>query len=221
MTSIAELFRDGGTLMWVNLFVLVYALATASERMFVLVFRLRINDKAFLAGIEKLVAANNLDRAIKLCSSYEGAAVPRVVRAALLNAQLGGSAIASAIDESMTEIMPQVTRRAGILWGVANLATLIGLVGTVYGLISSFAAVGLAAPDQKSILLTQGIAHAMANTFFGLAIAVTCVFFHMILSVLTKNVMDGVEHASVRIENILARRRLAMRGKAAPAAAAT
>jgi biopolymer transport protein ExbB/TolQ len=109
--------------------------------------------------------------------------------------------------------MPQVTRRSGILWGIANLATLIGLVGTVYGLIQSFAAVGLAAPDQKSVLLTEGIAHAMANTFFGLSIAVTCVFFHMILSVLVKNVMDGVDHSAVRIENILAKRRIATGGR--------
>lgn len=213
MTSIAQLFRDGGSLMWVNLFVLIFAMAIVSERLFVLLFRLRINEKTFLGAIEKLVMAGNFDRAIKLCTSQEGAAVPRVVRNALVNARMGGAAVTAAIDEGMTEVMPQVTRRAGILWGIANLATLIGLVGTVYGLIQAFAAVSLAQPDQKSVLLTQGIAHAMANTFFGLAIAVTCVFFHMVLTVLTKNVLDGVEHSAIKIENILARRRLASGGR--------
>jgi len=213
MTSIADLFRDGGSLMWVNLAVLVFALATVSERLFVLIFRLRINDRAFLSAIEKFVMAGNFERAIKLCTSMERAAVPRVVRAALTNARLGGAAVTASIDETMSEVMPQIMRRVGILWGVANLATLIGLVGTVYGLIESFEAVGMAAPDQKSIALTTGISHAMANTFFGLAIAVTCVFFHMILTVLTKGVIDGVEHSAIRIENILARRRLATKGR--------
>lgn len=215
MTSIAQLFRDGGSLMWVNLVVLIFALAVVSERLFVLLFRLRINDKAFLAQIEKLVMAGNYDRAIRQCTSSEGAAVPRVVRAALTNARLGGAAVSAAIDEAMTEVMPQVTKRAGILWGIANLATLIGLVGTVYGLIESFAAVSLVSPDQKSTKLTEGIAHAMANTFWGLAIAVTCVFFHMVLSVFVKGVMDSLDHSSVRIENILAKRRLATGGREA------
>jgi biopolymer transport protein ExbB len=220
MTSFATLFRDGGSLMYVNLFVLIVAMAIVSERLFVLLFRLRINDRTFLAAIEKLVMAGNFDRAIKLCTSQEVAAVPRVVRNALVSARHGGAAVASSIDEGVAEVMPQVTRRAGILWGIANLATLIGLVGTVYGLILAFAAVGQAAPDQKSVLLTQGIAHAMANTFFGLAIAVTCVFFHMLLSIITKNVLDGVELSAVKIENILGRRRIATGGRETGAPAA-
>jgi biopolymer transport protein ExbB len=207
MTSLAQLFRDGGSLMWVNLFVLIFALAVVSERLFVLLFRLRINDKVFLSTIEKHVMGGNIERAVKMCTAQEGAAVPRVVRAALAQARNGTAAVTSAIDEALAEVMPQVTRRAGLLWGVANLATLIGLVGTVYGLIESFAAVGLAAPDEKSMRLTQGIAHAMSNTFFGLAIAVTCVAFHMMLSVLVKNVTDGVDYAAIRIENILASKR--------------
>ena len=202
-----QLFRDGGALMWVNLGVFVFSLALVTERLFVLFFRLRINEKAFLSAVEKLVMAGNFDRAIKLCQTHEGAAAPRVVRAALSMSRQGPGAITAAIDESMTEVLPQVTRRAGILWGIANLATLIGLVGTVFGLIQSFAAIALAAPDQKSTLLTEGIAHAMANTAFGLSIAVTCIFFHMIIAAITKGVLEGVEHSSVRIENILARRR--------------
>lgn len=220
MTSIAQLFHDGGSLMWVNLFVLLFSLAVVSERMFVLLFRLRINARGFLSAIEKLVMAGNFERAIRVCTSQEGAAVPRVVRSALVNARMGGAAVTAAIDETMAEVTPQITRRGGILWGLANLATLIGLVGTVYGLIESFAAVSLASPDEKATKLTEGIAHAMSNTFFGLAIAVTCVFFHMVLSALVKNVLDGLDHSAIRIENIIARRRLAAGGREGSAQAA-
>lgn len=216
-----ELFRNGGALMWVNLAVFVFALAIVTERLFILTFRLRINEKAFLSAVEKLVMAGNFDRAIKLCQTHEGAAVPRVVRAGLVNARLGGGAVASAVEEAVSEVIPQVTRRAGILWGIANLATLIGLVGTVFGLIQSFQAISLAAADQKSTLLTEGIAHAMSNTAFGLGIAVTCVFFHMIISAVTKGVIEGVEHSSIRIENILTRRRMEAGTRDAAATAAT
>jgi biopolymer transport protein ExbB len=213
MGQLATLFKDGGSLMYINLAVWVIAMAVVSERLYVLSFRLRINEKTFIAAVEKLVMAGNFDRAIKLCTSQESAAVPRVVRSALVSARHGGAAVSSSIDESVAEVMPQVTKRAGLLWGIANLATLIGLVGTVYGLILAFEAVGQAAPDQKSILLTNGISHAMANTFFGLGIAVQCVFFHMILSIVTKNVLDSVEVSAVKIENILSRRRIASGGR--------
>lgn len=208
MIDPVQMFRDGGLMMWVNLAVFVFAMAIVAERMFILMFRLRIDDDAFLSAVEKLVMAGNFERAIKMCQTYEGAAVPRVVRAGLSNAKLGSGAVSASLEEAMSEVVPRVTRRAGVLWGIANLATLIGLVGTVFGLIQSFAAISLAAPDQKSTMLTEGIAHAMSNTAFGLTIAVVCIFFHMLIAAATKGVLEAIEHSSIRIENILARRRL-------------
>ena len=99
-----------------------------------------------------------------------------------------------------------VTRRVGLLWGIANIATLIGLIGTIFGLIDSFAAQAMASPEQKAVLLTRGIAHAMNNTAWGLSIAVTCIVFHMVLSGLTKNVVESLDFGAVRTTNILAKR---------------
>ena len=102
--------------------------------------------------------------------------------------------------------MPAITKRAGVLFGIANLATLIGLVGTVFGLIESFESISLAAPDKKSEMLTSGIAHAMSNTAFGLSFATFCVGCHMVLSGMARGLMQSVEHAGLRTENLLARR---------------
>ncbi|HMV65732.1 MAG TPA: MotA/TolQ/ExbB proton channel family protein [Myxococcota bacterium] len=220
MIDPVQMFRDGGAMMWVNLAVFAFALTIVAERMFVLMFRLRIDHDSFLTQVEKLVMAGNFERAIKMCQTFEDAAVPRVVRAGLSNAKLGAGAVSASIEEAMSEVVPRVTRRAGILWGIANLATLIGLVGTVFGLIQAFAAISLAAPDQKSTMLTEGIAHAMSNTAFGLAIAVICVFFHMLIAATTKGVLEGIEHSSIRIENILARRRFETESRDAGAAQA-
>jgi biopolymer transport protein ExbB/TolQ len=222
MLTISKFFHDGGALMYVNLLVAVVSLAVVSERLYMFVFRLRVNTRVFMAEIEKLINAGNFDKAIKQCSSLEGAAVPRVIRAALINARLGGPAVTSALEEAMLEVTPAVTKRSGILWAIANIATLIGLVGTVFGLITAFSAMSFAAPDQKSALLTQGIAHAMNNTAFGLSIALVCVVFHMILSILSRNLLEAMDHAAVRVDNILAKRRLQSGGReqgSAPAAA--
>lgn len=206
--SVQKFFHDGGNLMLLNVGVAVVALAITAERLFMLLFRLRINDRAFLDAVEKLVNAGNFDRAIKLCLSVPGAALPKVTRAALTNVRLGTHAVTDAIEESMLEVLPQVTKRAGILWPIANVATLLGLIGTVFGLIQAFAAVGIASPDQKSALLTAGIAHAMNNTALGLAIALSCIIGHMILSLITKGITDGLEHGSLRIQNVITRRQL-------------
>lgn len=213
LDGVVRFFEDGGKLMFVNMAVLVFALSVIAERLFMVLFRLRVNDKAFVATIEKLVFAGNVDRAIKLCTAQSAAVVPRVVKGALMNARTGGAAVSTAVEESMLEALPQVTKRAGMLFAIANIATLVGLVGTVFGLIDAFAAIGFAAPEQKNQLLTQGIAHAMNNTAWGLSIALVCIFFHMLLGQFTKSLMEGLEHSAVRIENILARRRLETRGR--------
>jgi biopolymer transport protein ExbB/TolQ len=201
-----KLFQNGGSLMYVNLAVLVIVFAAVGERLVAFFFRLRINDKAFFQEVEQLVRAGNFERAITTCSNQATAIVPRVVKAGLQQANKGRAIVAGAIEEAISEAMPEVTKRAGVLWGLANLATLIGLVGTVFGLIDSFDAISQAAPDKKSEMLTNGIAHAMSNTAFGLSIATFCVGCHMFLSGLARGLMQSVEHAGLRTENLLARR---------------
>jgi len=217
MHGIADFFQKGGSLMYVNLLVSVVALAIVGERFYSLQFRLGVHARRFLEVIENLVKAGNYDRALKVCGAQPNAALPRVVRAALENRTLGAGAVTAAVEEAMADVSPLITKRAGILWGVANLATLIGLIGTVFGLIESFAAQALAAPEQKQALLTAGIAHAMNNTAFGLSIAVTCILFHIVLGIMVKNMLEALDHGAVRVENMLARKKVA--GEA-PAAAA-
>ena len=205
MNFVVNMFRQGGPLMFVNLAVLVFALALIAERIYMLVFRYRMDHKAFLSEIEKALLAGNLDKAKRLCVSLPKPALPRIVQAALVNVRLGPAAVTAAVEEAMLEVMPAVTKRTALLWAIANVATLIGLVGTVFGLIRAFAAVGLAAPEQRAMLLTKGIAEAMNNTAFGLSIALVCILAHMLLSVLTKDLVESLEHGSLRVQNLLAK----------------
>jgi biopolymer transport protein ExbB len=202
--------------MYVNLLVWVVSMAIVSERLFVLLFRLRINEKTFLAAVEKLVMAGNFDRrAIKLCTSQEGAAVPprRPQRTGLRAARRLRRRLGDRRGRGRGSCR-RSPRRAGD--PVGDREPRDPHRPRRHGVRPDPVVRGPSArrrPDQKSILLTQGIAHAMANTFFGLGIAVQCVFFHMMLSIVTKNLLDSVDLSAVKIENILTRRRIAAGGR--------
>jgi biopolymer transport protein ExbB/TolQ len=89
---------------------------------------------------------------------------------------------------------------------MANIATLLGLIGTIFGLISAFKSLQFAAPEQKQALLSAGISEAMYNTAFGLSIAVTCIIGHMLLTNRAKAMIEELETVSVKVENLLSRK---------------
>ena len=103
----------------------------------------------------------------------------------------------------MVDVTPEVKKRVGILWSLANIATLLGLLGTITGLIATFKAVAHAAPQERQTRLSAGISEAMYNTAMGLLIAVTCMIAHVIFSASSKKVIADVEAFSLRLENML------------------
>jgi biopolymer transport protein ExbB len=203
---IAQFFRDGGFFMYLNIGTSIASLAIIIERVYRLYFDYNIHGRSFLEQAEKLILANNLDRAIKLCNSVPNALLPRVVKAGLLAAHKGRAAVSAALEESLLETTPYIQKRVQTLWSLANVATLLGLIGTIVGLIQAFGAIGLAAPEQKSILLTKGISEAMNNTAFGLGIAVTCIIAHLFINGQAKRMVEDMDLAAVRMENLLSSR---------------
>ena len=217
MSEFIKLIKEGNFFMIVNLFVFVFALAVIAERFFVVFFRLRISDEAFLEAVEKQLNAGNMDKAIKLTQLAPNAPLAKVTRAALSEVRHGPEAVTAAIDEALLEITPLVKKRIEILWSLANVATLLGLIGTILGLIRAFQGLSGLDPEAKNTALTKGIAEAMHNTAFGLTIAVTCILAHMVLHGATKKIAEGAEHGGIKIENVLRRLRAqqSMRYKAA------
>ena len=194
---------EGAPFSFINIAVLAFAIAVIAERFVFILTKYRVNTNEFMAQIKKLVQANNIDRAIKLC---EAAPLPllQVVKAGLTQVNRGEEAIIAQMDERMSEVMPHLEKRIPWLWTLANLATLIGLLGTIRGLIRAFKAVGtIEDPAQKSAVLSAGIAEAMWNTFLGLMVAVICMFFHLILNTMAKKQKIEMEKAAQRLENLL------------------
>jgi biopolymer transport protein ExbB len=201
---IMEAFKTSPIFLSLNLGVSAIVVGMIAERAIFQITKYRVNSKEFFAQIKKLVTAGNIDRAIKLCDAGDYPTL-QLVKAGLTHANKGPDEIDAAMSEKLGELKPAVEKRVGSLWSLANIATLIGLLGTVTGLIHTFGAVaspGLS-PADKSRLLASGISEAMWNTAFGLGIAVTCMIAHLILHQRSKNIQHDLDSTQERVFNLL------------------
>lgn len=202
--SLMEAFKENPTFLSLNLVTSALVIAVVIERTAFQLGKYRVNSKEFFAQIKKLVTAGNIDRAIKLCDAGDYPTL-QLVKAGLTHASKGPDEIDAAMSEKMGELKPAVEKRIGALWSLANIATLIGLLGTVLGLIHTFAAVaapGLSAADKQRVL-ANGIAEAMYNTAMGLGIAVTCMIAHLVLHTRSKNIQHDLDATQERVFNLL------------------
>ncbi len=206
LDSAKEFIEEGGPFMWVNVGSFTVMIAIIVERIIRLLFTYNLNAPPFMEQITKLVLTGNVDRAVKLCSAAPNAALARVVRAGLTRANRGELEVAKAVEESIMEVTPALQNRIGALWSLANIATLLGLIGTIIGLISAFRSLGAVSADKRSEVLSRGISEAMNNTAFGLSIAVTCIVSHLLLTARAKGMIEEVELNSLKLENLLARK---------------
>lgn len=197
-------FKHNPTFMVLNLCCSAVVASLVIERFIFQLSRYKVNSHEFFAQIRKLVMAGNLDRAIKLCEAGDYP-VLTLVKAGLTHASQGEDQIDAALSETLSDLKPEVEKRIGALWSLANIATLIGLLGTVFGLISTFAAISrpdLSQADKQS-LLANGIAEAMYNTALGLGIAVICMITHIILHTRAKAIQHDLETLMERTFNLL------------------
>jgi biopolymer transport protein ExbB/TolQ len=189
--------------MYLNLGISVLVLAVITDRLIFFLGKSAVNARAFLEQIRKLVLANNVERAVKLCSATT-APVAQVAKSGLQRMHKGEIAIAQSIEETLVDVSPLLKKRIQVLWSLANIATLIGLLGTVVGLIHAFGAISAAKPEERQALLSNGIAEALNNTAMGLGIAVTCIVAHAIISAFSKKQIADLEAFSLKFENMLA-----------------
>ena len=203
-SQLVEAFKHNPTFMVLNLITSAVVLTIVVERFAFQMTRYRVNSKEFFAQVKKLVTAGNIDRAIKLCEASDFP-ILQLVKSGLTHANKGPDEIDAALSEKLSELKPQAEKRVGALWSLANIATLIGLLGTVSGLIATFAAIaapGLSQSDKQR-MLSNGIAEAMYNTALGLGIAVFCMITHIILHTRAKAIQHDLESIMERTFNLL------------------
>lgn len=194
MEKVWTFMHEGAPFSFINVAILAFVIAIIADRFVHILSKHQVNGEEFMAQIKKLVQAGNIDRAIKLCDAGDYPTL-QLVKAGLTHANKGPDEIDAAMSEKIGELKPAVEKRIGSLWSLANIATLIGLLGTVLGLIHTFGAVsapGLSAADRQRIL-ANGIAEAMYNTALGLGIAVMCMIAHLILHQRAKTIQHDLD----------------------------
>ena len=206
---IVKFFTAGGAYMLPILLVAAVAIAIAIERYITLAMMSARNRRTW-SRVEPVLTSGDFDKAREL-TSKDDSPIARVLNMglALQGAVRRRDDVEKAIQESMMEIVPQLEKRTHYLATAANVATLLGLLGTVSGLIHSFAAVATVNPAEKANLLSASISEAMNCTAFGLMTAVPILVVHAFLQSKTTGLSDGLETAAIRFLNALSARQAA------------
>ena len=207
--SIVNFFVRGGAFMFPILLVAAVGGAIAVER-YITLTRLRVSNRGAWSRVEPVLMSGDFEKARDI-TSKDQTAVSRLLSMglALQGAVRRRDDVEKAMEESMMEIIPKLEKRTHYLATFANLATLLGLLGTVSGLIHAFAAVATVNPAEKANLLSASISEAMNCTAFGLMTAVPLLFVHALLQTKTTELIDSLETAAVKFMNALANRQAA------------
>jgi biopolymer transport protein ExbB len=204
--SIVAFFAGGGAFMFPILLVAAAGTAIGIER-WVTLTRLGVSNRRAWSGIEPALASGEFDQAREMTGKGD-TAIARLLSMGLARqgAVRRREDVEIAMEESMLEIVPQLEKRTHYLATFANLATLLGLLGTVSGLIHAFAAVATVNPAEKANLLSASISEAMNCTACGLMTAVPIVFVHALLQTKTTELINSLEAASVKFLNAITER---------------
>lgn len=201
--SIAEAFHEGGWGMYPILVCLIFTIAIVVDRLRALYASHNIDKEAFISGLKKHIFAGDLEQAISYTASQKATPLTAIVKAGLMQVEKGDAEVQAAMDEASLREMPRIEKRTGYLAMLGNVATLAGLLGTVSGLITCFAAVGKVAAEDKSRLLSAGIAEAMNCTAFGLGTGIIALVCYSVLQGRTQHMLDDINETSVGVLNLI------------------
>jgi len=205
-SSAINFFKDGGVFLYPLALIFVVGVSIAIER-YVFLTRETMRNRGLWEDLVPALAAGNFKQVVSLTQNSKASI------ATILNYGVARVAsarrrddIEKAMDESLLEVIPRIEKRTHYLSSLANVGLLIGLLGTITGLIGAFSAVATANPAEKASLLAAAISVAMNNTASGLFVAITLLLSHMFLESKTTNMIDSLEIASVKFLNSVTER---------------
>jgi len=194
-------FQKGGIFMYPILLVFAVGVAMALER-WVQLRRIRNQNHKMWLQVQPVLSEGDFDNAREMVNE-DKSTISRMLSMglALQGAVRRREDIEIAMEESILEIIPQLEKRTPYVGLLANIATLLGLLGTIMGLIEAFTAVANANPAEKADLLSASISVAMNTTAFGLMVAIPLLLLHAKLTSTTGQIINSLEMASVKALN--------------------
>ena len=204
--SIVGFFASGGLFMYPILLVFAFGVAVAIER-YVTLTMVTNKNQVVWDQVQPMLTNGEFDAAREMTSKDEST-ISKVLNMglSLQGAVLRREDIEIAMEESMMEIVPRLEKRTPYVALASSIATLLGLLGTIMGLIQAFTAVANANPAEKADLLSASISVAMNTTAFGLMVAIPLLVVHAVLTSKTGDIVDSLEMATVKALNVFSRR---------------
>lgn len=203
--AIATFFKEGGSFMYFMLATAVVAIAIAVERFLMISRASGLNSSRMIEDLVKAVGQGDLNGARNM-ARLSNAPAAQVASAILGVQDPDVSRMQAAADDAATLAMPPLSRRLPHLNVLANVATLLGLLGTISGLIVAFSAVGAADPAQRSAFMAKGISTALNATAFGLMIAIPTLILQGLLVGMVERVAEQVDEMSIRLTHAISQR---------------
>jgi biopolymer transport protein ExbB/TolQ len=202
--KVLAFFQSGGPFMYPILVVLAVGAAIAIERYIYLSY-VRSRNRGIWKRVLPLLESRRYDAAREVVM-HSDAAVSRILGYGLNRAASRGSCeeIQMAMEEGLLEVVPRLEKRTHYLATLANISTLLGLLGTIIGLTEAFSTISVADPADKADLLSANISIAMNTTAFGLIVAIPLLLIHAVMQTKTAELVDNLEMVTVRLSNLVA-----------------
>jgi biopolymer transport protein ExbB/TolQ len=214
LSTAIKFFQDCGLFIYPSMLIMALGLAIAIER-FVFLTRARKENRKVWAEVLPVLQKGQFKDAQGM-TAHSDAAVGKIVNYGLTRMQSPGRRedFDAAMEEGMMEIVPRLEKRTHYIATFANVITLVGLLGTIIGLIKGFTAVAQVNPAEKAELLSASISIAMNNTAFALMVAIPFLLIHSFLQAKTSEIVDGLEAAKISFLNLVQRIRAEQAGAA-------
>jgi biopolymer transport protein ExbB len=196
-----QLLRDGGPMMYLLLLMSAVAVAVFIERL-LHYHQAQINSSEFLSGIRTVLKRENVVEAISICDATPGP-VPRLVKTAILNQERGREGVREALEEAGLLEVPRLEDKLNLLATIAQIAPLMGLLGTVLGFMEIFSNIQKAGLNAGLEQLAGGVWEALICTAFGLAVAIPSYAGYNYLVSRVNSIVLDMEKASTEILNIV------------------
>jgi biopolymer transport protein ExbB len=196
-----ELLKNGGPMMYLLLLVSAIAIVVFIERLLHF-HRAQINSAEFLTGVRNVLKRDNVVEAISICDATPGP-VARLVKVAILNRENGRDGVREALEEAGLLEVPRLEDKLNLLATIAQIAPIMGLLGTVLGFMTVFADIQAQGLNAHSTQLASGVWQALVCTAFGLAIAIPSYAGYNYLVSRVNSIVLDMEKASTEILNIV------------------
>ena len=204
-STLVKFFQDSGVFIYPSIMVLAVGLAIAVER-FIYISRSRKINRETWEELLPLLKSGKFQQVLQMTAKSD-TAIGKIISYGLSRAKGARRRedIDAAMEEGMMEMVPRLEKRTHYLATFANVVTLLGLLGTIIGLIKAFTAVAQVNPSEKAELLSASISIAMNNTAFGLMVAIPFLLIHAFLQARTSEIVDSLEAAKIKFLNLVER----------------